>query len=460
MPQRFQSGEFEPFAKGFAGTLLQPSDDGYEETRRIHNGLIDKRPRLIAGCRGVQDVVDALAFAREQSLEISVRGGGHNVAGRSVTDGGLMIDLSAMKGIFVDPAGRTVRAQAGVTWGEFNRETQLHGLATTGGIVSTTGVAGLTLGGGLGYLMGAHGLAVDNLISAEIVTADGRVLAASEREHEDLFWGIRGGGGNFGVVTSFEFRLHPVGPLVYGGLIAYPFPAARDVLRFYRDFSADVADELTVYAALEYAPDGSGDKLAGIIACHIGPQEQAVRDLAPLMDFGEPAMVEVGPIPYTIMNSVLDEAYPKGALTYLKSSFLSELSDDAIDAMIETFASCPPSMTAMALEHVHGAATRVPVTATAFPHRDPAYSLLISGEWMDPTATDDIVAWTRTAYETLRSYGAGGRYVGYLDDDDEGPDPIREAYGPVYDRLVEVKNKYDSENTFHLNHNIIPSVRR
>jgi FAD/FMN-containing dehydrogenase len=272
-----------------------------------------------------------------------------------------MLDLSLMKGIHVDPVARTVRAQGGVTWGELNRETQLHALAVTGGVISTTGIAGLTLGGGLGWMMGKFGLACDNLLSAEVVTADGRVLTASEDENADLFWGLRGGGGNFGVVTSFEYRLHPVGPIVTGGLVIHPFDAARDVLGFLRDFCADLPDELTMVGALVHAPDGSGLKLAGIAACHIGSPEQAQDDLAPVLGFGSPLDVAIGPIPYTLQNTLLDAAYPKGALNYWKSTFVRELSDDAIGVLVDRFASCPSPMTGVVFEHFHGELTRVPV---------------------------------------------------------------------------------------------------
>src|SRR5262245_14223588 len=292
--------------EGFAGQLLQPGDPSYDEVRRVHNGLVDKRPALIARCTGTADVVAAINAARVHGWEVSVRGGGHNVAGTAVTDGGLMIDLSLLKGIHVDPAAQTVRAQGGVLWKDLNRETQLHGLAVTGGAISSTGIAGLTLGGGLGWLMPKLGLAADNLLSAELVTADGSVLTVSDDEHPDLFWGLRGGGGNFGIATSLEYRLHPIGPMITGGLMIHPIEAAGDVMRFLRDFAATVPDEVFLVGGVVHAPDGSGAPLSAIGVCHCGTLEQAESDLKPLLEFGSPAMAMVGPMPYEAVNQMLD----------------------------------------------------------------------------------------------------------------------------------------------------------
>ena len=444
--------------EGLSGSLVRPADSDYEQARQVFNALIDKKPALIARCQGVGDIVDSVNFARENGFEVAVRGGGHNVAGKSTTEGGVMIDLSRMKGVHVDPAARTARAQGGVTWGELNRETQLHGLAVTGGIVSTTGIAGLTLGGGIGYAMGKYGLSADNLLSAEIVTADGRILTASEEENDDLFWALRGGGGNFGVVASFEYRLHPLGPLVTAGLVAHPFPAAGDVLRFYRDFTATAPDDLTVFGGMFHTPDGSGQKIAGLIMCHIGSPEQAAKDIEPLLAFGTPVMTEVGPMPYTTANTMLDEGSQAGAFNYWKSSFLDEVSDDAIDTIVDRFASCPSPLSILILEHMHGQATRVPETATAFAHRSPGYNLLAASVWLDPGATEQNVAWTRETYAAMQRFLAKGRYVNYLSDDDAGDDPVRSAYGANYDRLVQVKTKYDPTNLFHLNINIKPAA--
>ncbi len=443
-------------ASRFSGQLLQPADAGYEETRKVHNGLVDKRPVLIARCRGVADVVDAVNLARKLSLEVAVRGGGHNVAGRATVDGGLMIDLAPMKGIHVDSHARTARVQGGVNWAELNRETQLHSLAVTGGVVSTTGIAGLTLGGGLGWLMGKYGLALDNLRSVELVTAEGRVLRASKDEQADLFWALRGGGGNFGVATSFEYQLHPVGPTITGGLVAHPFERARDVLRFFRDFTASLPDEFTVFGGLIHAPDGSGAKLAAMVTCHCGSLAAGETATRPLKQFGPPVMDAIGPMPYCQLNGMLDAAYPKGALNYWKSSFLSQLSDDAIDAMIDCFARCPTPMGQLLLEHFHGAATRVGIGETAFPHRADGHNLVVLSEWMDPANTERCIAWARETYAKMEPFMASGRYVNYLADDETG-DPIAAAYGPNYRRLQELKTKYDPGNFFHMNQNIRPS---
>ncbi|HWP60292.1 MAG TPA: FAD-binding oxidoreductase [Candidatus Acidoferrales bacterium] len=439
----------------FTGQLLQPSDVGYEDARKVHNGLVDKRPALIARCGGVADVVDAVNLARKLDLEAAVRGGGHNVAGRATVDGGVMIDLAPMKGIHVDAHARTVRAQGGVTWAELNRETQLHGLAVTGGVVSSTGIAGLTLGGGLGWLMGRYGLALDNLRSVELVTAEGQVLRASKDENADLFWAVRGGGGNFGVATSFEYRLHPVGPTITGGLVAHPFERAREVLKFFRDFTASLPDEFIVFAGLIHAPDGSGAKLAAMVTCHCGSLASGEAAVQPLKQFGSPVMDAIGPTPYCQLNGMLEAAYPKGALNYWKSSFLAQLSDDAIDTMIDCFARCPTPMGQMLIEHFHGAVTRIAVEETAFPHRAGGYNLLVLAEWMEAASTDRCIAWARETYAAMAPFVASSRYVNYLGDDETG-DPIAAAYGPNYRRLQEIKTKYDPSNFFHMNQNIRP----
>ena len=397
-----------PALEGFAGRVLTPDDADYDGARKIYNALIGKRPSLIAQCQGIADIVAAVATARDEGLELSVRGGGHAVSGRALTEGGLTIDLSRMKGIHVDPQNNTVRAQPGVNWKELNRETQVYGLAVTGGVISTTGISGLTLGGGLGWIMARDGLALDNLLSADVVTADGRVLRASEDENADLFWALRGGGGNFGVVASFEYRVRPVGPTVYGGLVAHPFSAAREVLQFYRELTSAASDDLTAYSALLHAPDGV-TKLAGIVVCHVGPIDEAERELAPLLAFVLPALSQVGPIPYTAVNSMLDAAYPYGSLNYWKSSFMDELTDAAIDVFIDRFGKTKGPMTAFLLEHVHGAATRVPESATAFPHRTVGINVLIPSVWLDPGDTDENIRWTRESYEaSSRTCGADG----------------------------------------------------
>lgn len=439
----------------FGGRYLREGDGGYDEARRVHNGFVDKRPAVIARCARTSDVRDAIALARAQGLEIAVRGGGHNVAGRATCDGGMMIDLSPMKGISVDPMMRTVRAEAGVTWGELNRATQAHGLATTGGVISTTGVAGLTLGGGIGWLMGKYGLAIDNLLSVEVVLADGQVLTASAESHPDLFWAVRGGGGNFGVATSFEFRLHAVGPTVAGGLVAHPVATAREVFRFYREQTRAAPDELTMFAALVHSPDEARVPVAGIVACHCGPLDVGLAALQPVKEFGPPVMDAMGPIEYSGMNGMLDGEYPRGTRNYWKSSFLAELDDDAIDTIVRCYQHCPTPMSHLLVEHVHGAAARVPGDATAFPHRSEGYNFVILAQWTDPADDARCIDWARESFAEMQPYTRDGRYVNYLDADDAHG--IASAYGANHPRLQRLKLKYDPENRFHLNQNIRPA---
>lgn len=439
----------------FSGEVLLPGDAGYEEARRVHNGLIDKRPALIARCRGVADVADAVKLTRQLGLEVAVRGGGHNVAGRATIDGGVMIDLSLMKSVRVDPRSRRAWVEGGATWAGVNRETQLHGLAVTGGVVSSTGVAGLTLGGGLGWLMGKHGLALDNLLAVELVTADGKVLRANAEEEPDLFWALRGGGGNFGVATAFEFRLHPVGPAVTGGLIAHPFDRARDVLRFFRDSTHSLPDEHMIFGGLVHAPDGSGTKLAAMVTCHCGSPGEGEAAMRPLKSFGAPALDAIGPMSYSAINGMLDAAYPKGALNYWRSHFLTELSDAAIDAMIACFARCPTPMGQLLIEHFHGAATRIGASATAFPHRKEGFNFLILAEWMDRADNERCIAWARDTASAMQGFYAPARYVNYLGDDEAG-DSLAAAFGPNYQRLQKIKAQYDPANFFRMNQNIAP----
>ncbi|MGE0224474.1 MAG: FAD-binding oxidoreductase [Acetobacteraceae bacterium] len=442
--------------RGFSGSLLLPDTPGYDDARRVHNGLIDRRPALIARCLGTADIAASVRFAREHGLEIAVRGGGHNVAGRATVDDGLMIDLSGMRGTLVDPAARTARAQGGATWRDFNRETQLHGLATTGGVVSSTGIGGLTLGGGIGWLMGKHALALDNLISAEVVLADGSVVTASETEHPDLFWGLRGGGGNFGIASSLSYRLHPVGPMITGGLIAYPFAEAWDVLRQFRDVTATLPDEMMVVSGLVHAPDGSGTKLVAMVVCHCGSLADGERAVAPIKSFRPAALDAIGPIAYADINMMLDDGYPKGALNYWKSSFLRSLDDDAIRTVIDCFAACPTPMGQMLMEHFHGAVTRVGMTDTAFPHREEGYNLLVLAQWLDRAQNDTCTAWARQSYAAMQPFMGAGRYVNYFGED-EKDDAVAAAYGRNHERLRRVKKAYDPDNVFHLNQNIRPA---
>ncbi len=442
-------------APSFTGRLLQPTDAGYDDARRVHNGLIDKKPAVIASCRGTADVVDAVKLARTLTLEVAVRGGGHNVGGRATIDNGMMIDLSPMRGIHVDPVGRTARAQGGVLWKEFNRETQLHGIATTGGVVGSTGIAGLTLGGGLGWLMPKYGLALDNLRSVELVMADGSVRRASAQENADLFWAVRGGGGNFGIATSLEYALHPVGPVIAGGLVAHPLQNGQSMLQFYRDMCAKAPDELMLVAGLITAPDGSGAKLSAMVACHCGTLADGEAALKPIKAFGPPAMDAMGPIPYCDQNGLLDAAFPRGALNYWKAHFLTELSDDCIATLLEQFKAAPSPMCQIVLEHFHGEASRIPVSATACAMRLAGFNVVLIAQWTDPAETERNIAWCRQTYDALRPYLASFRYVNYLEDD-EPSDAAATVYGPNYARLRELKAKYDPDNFFHVNVNIRP----
>lgn len=444
-------------ARSFSGQLLMPGASGYDEARRVHNGLIDKHPALIARCHGAADVADAVKLGRDLGLEIAVRGGGHNVAGKATVEDGLMIDLAAMTGMAVDPRAKTATGQGGVTWGLFNRETQIHGLATTGGLISTTGIAGLTLGGGIGWLMSKHGLALDNLTAVQLVTAEGRHVNASAAENPDLFWAVRGGGGNFGVATALEYRLHEVGPMVYGGITAHPIGMAREVLRLFRDFTAALDDETGALCALTHAPDGSGTPIVALLAGHFGAVDKGEAALRPVKAFGPPIIDAIGPVPYSAMNTMLDAGYPKGGLNYWKSGFLGDLSDEAIATAIDCFARCPTPMGAVIFEHLHGQVTRVGATGTAFPHRAAGYNMLILGQWMNPAESEQCTGWARQSYASLRSFMRDSCYVNYMGDD-EAEGALQSAYGPNLARLRQIKAKYDPDNIFHLNQNIRPAA--
>jgi len=439
----------------FTGQLLRPGDAAYDQRRRVHNGLIDKRPAAIASCHGVADIVDAVGLARAAGLEVSVRGGGHNVAGRATIDQGLMIDLSPMKGIHVDVAARTVRAQGGVLWRELNRETQLHGLATTGGVVGSTGIAGLTLGGGVGWLMPKYGLALDNLRAAEIVLADGRVVRASAEENTDLFWAIRGGGGNFGIAASLDYALHQVGPMVTGGVVVHPLVRGLDVLRFFRDACATLPDEAMLLAALQTAPDDATVKLVAIAGSHCGTLSDGAAAFRSIKAFGPPVLDMMGPIPYATLNGMLDPAFPKGALSYWKAQFLSGLSDDAIGTLLGCFQQCPSPMSHIIVEHFHGAASRVPTAATACALRVSGFNVVIASQWMAADETDQGIQWARDTFTSLTPFLAPARYVNYLEDD--AVDAAAVAYGSNLPRLRDIKRQYDPENFFKQNINIRPT---
>jgi FAD/FMN-containing dehydrogenase len=443
-------------AERFSGQIVTPADRGYDAARKIHNGLIDKRPALIARCVNTADVVDAVNTARDTGLEVSVRGGGHNVAGKAVTEGGLMIDLSLMKAIHVDPARRTVRAQGGVTIRELDRTTGVFGLATPSGVVSSTGIAGLTLGGGLGWLMGRYGMAVDNVLATEIVLASGEAATASDHENADLFWAIRGGGGNFGVVTWFELQAHPV-ESVLSGPVLHVLDAAPSLLSLYRDYCAELPDELGTQAAFLHAPDGSGTKLCAVAICHCGADpDRAEADIGALRGFGSPVADMIQRVPYQVANTRVDWLFNARTLNYCKSAFFTELTDAAITALVEAFERAPTELCALIIEDIHGAATRIDPTSTAYPHREPGHNLLLISQWTDPADTDACIAWARATFEALAPHMADRSYSNYLPADDH--DRLRQAYGVNYERLVELKRRYDSGNFFRLNQNIDPSI--
>jgi FAD/FMN-containing dehydrogenase len=447
------------------GAALVPGSDGYDAARKVWNGMIDKHPAVIVRCTGVADVMAAVQFARDQRLVVAVRGGGHNVAGNAVCDDGIVIDLSPMKGIRVDPAARTVRAQGGVTWGELDRETQAFGLATTGGLISTTGIAGLTLGGGIGWLARKHGLVCGNLLSADVITADGRLLVASARQNPELFWAIRGGGGNFGIVTSFEYRLHALGPLVTGGLVLHPAERAGDVLRFYRGYIATAPDALSAFPAFIMVPPLPqvptalhGTPAIAIAACYAGPPDDGERAVRPLREFGPPAADLLGALPYTTLQSLFDASAPAGGLSYWKSDYLNELSDACIDVLVRHTAALP---TLSPLNTVHlyplgGAVARVGSTKTAFAHRAARYSTILAAEWFDPAQSEANIQWVRELWQAMRPFSTGGVGVNFLGGD-EGAERVRAAYGQNYARLAMLKKRYDPTNFFRLNQNIAPA---
>lgn len=440
------------FAASLRGGLLVPSDAGYDVARKVWNGMVDKRPALIARCAGTADVIECVRFAREHDIVVSVRGGGHNYAGKSVCDGGLMIDLSAMKGIRVDPARRTARAQAGLRLGEFDRETQAFGLATTLGVNTDTGIAGLTLGGGYGWLGGKHGLACDNVVSADVVTADGHLLTASANENTDLFWGMRGAGANLGIVTSFEYALHEVGP-VLGGMVIYPISKGQDVLRFFDEFAATCPDDVSTAALLLTAPDGN--PAVAIAACYTGPLDAGEKLLKPLKTFTPPLADFLAPQPYVQVQTLFDEAWPPGRRYYNKSSIIRRLTGAANEMLVTYARSMPTPLSAIALQQAHGAASRVPADATAFPHRYDHFSLYVHPATDDAAESDKIVQWGRECWNALQAFVEPAVYVNALEDAlEEGEHRVRQAYGSNYERVVALKKRYDPTNFFASNQNI------
>jgi FAD binding domain/Berberine and berberine like len=438
---------------GLRGELVFPGDRGYDTARAVFNGMIDRRPLAVIRSLDASDVVRCITFARRHDLPLSVRGGGHSVAGNAVRDGAVMLDLSGMKTLRVDPETRTVRAEPGLTLGEFDRATQGFGLATTLGVVSTTGIAGLTLGGGLGWLNGRYGLACDNLISADVATADGQLLRASARENEELFWSIRGGGGNFGVVTAFEYQLHPIDFVLAGGL-SYPLDMAPRVLRYYDDFVKAAPDELSTAASL--GPTPAGGPTVSIAVCYCGPIDEGERVLRPLRTFQLPVDDGIQPMPYTVLQSARDEGFPSGRLHYWKSGWLRDVTDGAIKTLMQFLPQMPSSASGVGLQQLHGAASRVAPTATAFPHRAEQYDFLILSQWSDATDSDRNVQWTQALFEAMQPHLEESVYVNNLGD--EGQGRVQAAFGENYPRLAAMKRTYDPDNLFRANQNIDPST--
>ena len=443
----------EKLRAGFRRDLLRPGDDGYDAARKIHNGMIDRFPALIVRCADASDVIQAVNVAREHGLLLSVLGGGHGVTGFAVCDQGLMIDLSRMKAIHVDPTLGTARAEGGVTWGELDRETLAVGMATTGGIERTTGIAGLTLAGGYGFLMRKHGLTCDNLISADIVTAGGRLLRASAEENADLFWGVRGGGGNFGIVTSFEYRIHEVGP-VYGGLVIYPMDQARERIRRYDEFVATAPDNLGPLLILGTLPDGT--RAVIFLLCYFGPAEEGKRYIEPLLSGGTPIANQLAPMPYESVQSIVERFNPRGLRNYWKTSFMDRVVDDAASVMVEKFQISPSPYTHVVLYTLGGAMARVDPEVTAIENRGARHALLTVGMWDGASADETNIGWVRGFASSMEDFSSGGFYVNF--DSDTPVDRVRLAYGAAkYSKLRLLKDKYDPTNFFRLNHNIRPT---
>jgi len=442
------------------GEVVTAEDSAYEEARRVYNAMIDRRPRVIVRCAGSDDVVAAVNFARESELDLAVRGGSHSVPGFGTADDAVVIDLSRMQAVDVDARASTARAAGGATWGAFNDATHVHGLATTGGIISTTGIGGLTLGGGIGYLSRGFGLSCDNLLSAEVVTADGRILSVSDQANEDLFWAIRGGGGNFGVATSLEYQLHPVRE-IYGGPMLYELDDAATVLKFYRDFIQDAPEEFGGFPAWQIAPplpfipeDRHGDTFLVFVACWAGPIEEGEAALKPFREVAPVVAEGVGPMPYPALNSAFDALVPPGLQHYWKANFVKELTDEAIAAHLEHGPRVPVVNSTVHIYPINGACHRVAPDATAFAYRDATFATVIAGMWPDPAQNEANIAWVRDFYDDTAPHSEEGGYVNFMADDDQ--DRVRVNYKENYDRLVAVKRKYDPDNLFHLNQNIRP----
>ncbi|MGZ4333384.1 MAG: FAD-binding oxidoreductase [Gaiellaceae bacterium] len=446
------------------GPVLAPGDPGYDDARSLWNGLIDRSPALIVQCSGAADVVDAVNFAREQGLVLSIKAGGHNVAGNAVNDGGVVIDLSQMRGVHVDPAIQTVRVQGGATWGDLDRETQLFGLAVPGGVVSTTGVAGLTLHGGVGHLRRKHGLSIDSLLSVDIVTADGQLRRASATENEDLFWAVRGAGSNFGVVTSFEFQAYPVGPMVFVGAIFYPLEDAPTILPAWRDFMAAAPEELSSLAICwslpphePFPPELHGTPVLAVAAAYCGPVEEGERVVQPLRELAEPVVDASGPWPWLGLQSGFDAVFPKGELRYWKSRSVSELSDEVIGEILAFAGRRPTPLTDVVIWHHGGAMSRVDETETAYGGRDVQFLVTAEANWTDPAQNDEAIAWAREVWDAMERYSTGSVYLNFPGLGEEKEELARAGYGENYERLTELKAKYDPDNLFRMNINIPPA---
>ena len=436
------------------GRLLRPGYDGYDEARKLWNSMIDRRPALIARCVGVADVINSVNFARTHGLLVAIKGGGHHIAGNALCDGGIVIDMSLMKAVRVDPADRTARAEAGLTWLELDHETQAFGLATVGGTVSDTGVAGLTMGGGIGWIGRKHGMTCDNLLSVDLVTAQGSLVTASATENPDLFWGVRGGGGNFGVVTSFEFRVHPVGQLL-GGMVVHSFERAKEVLKFYRDFSIDAPDEVNTIATLFRSEDGTS--VVSIAVCYYGSMDDGDKTLGPLRRYGSPMEDSIRPMSYAELQTMLDRDTPPGRRYYQKSNFMVDISDAAIDTLLQRFADMPSPLSGAIFQQMGGAASRIPRDQTAFTHRDAQYDFVVTSAWTDPQHDGPNIRWVRDAWDAMRPYYSSGVYINATNEDSQ--DRVKDSYDDdSYQRLVALKSKYDPGNLFRLNHNIRPTV--
>ncbi|MEX2247713.1 MAG: FAD-binding oxidoreductase [Dehalococcoidia bacterium] len=442
------------------GQVITQGDAGYEDARKVYNAMHDRRPAVVVRGADAGDVMAAVHYAREQGGDLSVRGGSHSAPGFGTNDGGVVIDLSLMRSTRVDPRAQTARADGGCTWADFNHATHAFGLATTGGVVSTTGIAGLTLGGGIGYLTRGLGLSLDNLLSADVVTADGRFLVASAKENEDLFWALRGGGGNFGVVTSFEYRLHPTKDIL-AGIFVFPLDRARDVLQFYREFIRTAPEELGAYPAYLIAPPlpflpekEHGKTFCAIVACWAGPLGQGEQALEPIRKVAPTVGEMVSPMPYPAINALFDALLPPGLQQYWKGSFASELTDQAIEVHLAHGPKIPTMNCAMHIYPIDGASNRVSPEATAFAFRDAKFATVIAGAWPEPADNAKNITWVKDYYKALEPHSAAGGYINFMDADDQGR--IKENYKGNYDRLVSVKKKYDPANLFHLNQNIKP----